>query len=105
MRGHFDAAAPTVIKWYLEGTSLTVGRFRRRLACRGSCGDSVGCDAGDSALALAATATKAARMAATKTAASATACRLRRAPHRRPSLLDGVSISEDGTQGEERAGR
>ena len=97
-RGQPAAAAPTVIIWYSAGTSLIHGRLGKDRACRGSCGDSFGCDPEDSALTLAATAPKAARMAATKTAALTTACHLRQAPHRRPGLFDGVSISNERRQ-------
>jgi len=83
---------------------LIVGRSGEDPACRGSCGDNVGCNPGNCALALARTAPTAARMAATKTAASAVACRLRRAPHRRPGLLVGVSISKEGRQKQEQTG-
>jgi len=103
-RGQPAAVAPTVIKWYLAGTSLIFGRSGEDPACRGSCGDSVGCNPGDSSLALAGTAPKATRMAATKTAALATACRPRRAPHRRPCLFVGVSISKERRQEQERTG-
>jgi len=103
-RGQPAAAAPTVIKWYSAGTLLIVGRSGEDPACRGCCGDSVGCNPGDSALALAGTAPKAARMAATKTAALAPACCPRRAPHRRPRLFVGVSISKERRQEQENTG-